>query len=394
MHNNCTTCYSATPICASPSTTIPKYNQPLPTKHPKFCTTHCSPKVDAPSLSLWAVSQHSTLPANLHRTDLGTGGCLSMWFHTNKLISAATSRLSNLLQPVISSAFYNTLAPCFNPENADANTNNSGICKAWEGDFSLGLAFTHSSHLSDLPMACHLISNPSSLMLLLSEALLAIIATIYPTHIYIQNSGLVPSSTSLPLANNLPTILYPNSRCTSLVLHPPSYGWLEHSANLDLACAPSDCLDVALVPLLCRACQFILPADNLTDIEQVQQCIDPGGSNFKDPRRCKWGIACDLGLVHPGPCDAELTTDNSTYQHPCTPSPSHSLSSLLLAPLLPFLSIAVQVPACLTSSCCWCHKHLADATRACYLAICQASAMHVEFNILPPTLTWVHTLVG
>ena len=67
---------------------------------------------------------------------------------------------------------------------------------------------------------------------------------------------------------------------------------------------------------------------------------------------CKWGIACDLGAVHSGPRDTDLTADNSTRQRPCTPSPPRPSSSPLLAPLLPFSSIAVQVPARLTSSCC------------------------------------------
>jgi len=87
-----------------------------------------------------------------------------------------------------------------------------------------------------------------------------------------------------------------------------------------------------------------------------------------------------------------ITTNNLTRQlaTSCIPSPPHSLPLLSLSL---FLSTAVQVPTRLTSSCCRCHKHLADATRACHLAICQASAMHVKLDILLPALTQVHILL-
>ena len=90
--------------------------------------------------------------------------------------------------------------------------------------------------------------------------------------------------------------------------------------------------------------------------------------------------------------DQHITANNSTHQltTSCTPSPSHSLPLLSLSP---FLSTTIQVPARLTSSRCRCHEHLADATRACHLAICQASAMHVKLDISPPALTQVCTLL-
>ena len=90
--------------------------------------------------------------------------------------------------------------------------------------------------------------------------------------------------------------------------------------------------------------------------------------------------------------DRRITANNSTCQlaTSCTPSPPRSLP---LPSLSPFSSTAVQVPACLTSSRCRFHEHLADATRARHLAICQASATHVELDISPPALTWVRTLL-
>jgi len=90
--------------------------------------------------------------------------------------------------------------------------------------------------------------------------------------------------------------------------------------------------------------------------------------------------------------DWHITANNSTRQlaTSCTPSPPHSLP---LLSLLPFSSTAIQVPTHLTSSCCRCHEHLADATRACHLAICQASAMHIKLDISPPALTQVCTLL-
>jgi len=42
---------------------------------------------------------------------------------------------------------------------------------------------------------------------------------------------------------------------------------------------------------------FASPADNFDDKEH-QQCVDPGGSNFKPPRRCKACTRIGLGMAH------------------------------------------------------------------------------------------------
>lgn len=95
-----------------------------------------------------------------------------------------------------------------------------------------------------------------------------------------------------------------------------------------------------------------------------------------------------LGSVHSGCCHATNSSTRQRVNHRyCTtdvassppPRSSYSPSPSSLSPL----STAVQVPARLTSSRCRPHTHLADATRACHLASCQASATHVKLDISP-----------
>jgi len=110
---------------ATHSITVPKYTQPLPTKHPESLIFRSSPEVLAPPLNAGMgdnfLTQHIQPLRDRHPS---TRPC------TNDLAPSAIPRLSSLLHLFLSSAFHCTSGPCFDSENADADINNSSLSKA------------------------------------------------------------------------------------------------------------------------------------------------------------------------------------------------------------------------------------------------------------------------
>jgi len=121
----------------------------------------------------------------------------------------------------------------------------------------------------------------------------AIATNIDPAPNDMLDSSPVTSSASLPSANNPPTILYLNLKPNMSTPRLPSSGRLEHSDDFDLAChTPPDRSIDALTPFHGRSYCVIPLADSLSN---DKHCVNPGGSKFKPPGRCKDGEHADPG---------------------------------------------------------------------------------------------------
>jgi len=303
-------------VPATHSATVPKYTQPLPTKHPESLVFRSSPEVFTPPPNAGMgndfLTQHIQ-PLRNRRPSVRP--C------TDDLVPSATPHLSNLLHPFIPSAFHRTSGPRFDSENADADINNSSLSKARQGDFSLGSPLTCLFSGTNCAVARH----PSGYPLPLASFPLEdppTVAIIDPACNHVQIPSLVSGSAHPSPVNNCHTIPFPDPSCAPLMLRPPSPGQLEHPVDFTSACAPPDCSDVALTHFASGTTHLTLPADSFGDDQRHHQ-VDPGGSKFKAPGRCKASIVCALGSAHSRPCDACVAVDDSTRQCP-TAMPSHA----------------------------------------------------------------------
>ena len=358
-------------VPATHSAAVPKYTQPLPTKHPKSLVFRSSPEVFAPPPNAGMgddfLTQHIQ-PLRDRRPSARP--C------TDDLAPSATPHLSDLLHPFLPSAFHCTPGPCFDTENANADINDSTLSKARQGDFSLGSPLTCLFSGTNCAVARH----PSGYPLPLASFLLEdppTAAIIDPARNHVQVPSLVSGSAHPSPVDNCHTIPFPDPSCAPSTLCPPSPGQLEHPVDFTLACAPPDYSDVALTHFASGTTHLTLPADSFGD-EQRHHQVDPGGSKFKAPVRCKVSIACALGSVIP---DHVTLASVSTTRHislspqrPCTPH-------LLLVPLLlrPLSDAALlpprRSPCRLTGTHCRRHSPhpplLASATRLPLLAVSQ-----------------------
>jgi len=110
---------------AIPSTAVPKFIQPLPTKHPEFCIPHRSPEVTTSPLNFSMGDDSLTQHIQPLRDR-----CPSTQPRTDDPPSTPIPCLSSLLCPFLSSAFYRVSDPCPDSENADMNGNDSSLGKA------------------------------------------------------------------------------------------------------------------------------------------------------------------------------------------------------------------------------------------------------------------------
>jgi len=322
---------------ATHSVTVPKYTQPLPTKHPLSLVSRSSPEVLTPPLNTGMGDNFLTQHIQpLHDRRPSTRPC------TDDLASSAIPRLSSLLRPFLSSAFHRTSGPCFDSENADADINDSSLGKARQGDFSLGSPLTCLFSGTNCAVARH----PSGYPLPLASFPLEdppTVAIIDPACNHMQVPSLVSGSAHPSPVDNCHTIPFPDPSCAPSTLRPPSPGQLEHLVDFTSACASPDCSDVALTHFASGTTHLTLPADSFGD-EQRHHQVDPGGSKFKAPGRCKVSIVCALGSAHSGPRDACIAVNDSTRQCPAA-TPSHTTPPPLCPPLShPSLDVSLSPP--------------------------------------------------
>jgi len=323
------------------STTIPKYTQLLPTKHPKSLVFHSSPEVFTPPPNTGMGDDFLTQHIQpLHNHLPSTQPC------TNDLVPSATPHLSDLLHPFLPSTFHHTSGPCFDTENANTDINDSSLSKAQQGNFSLGSPLTCLFSGTNCAVARHPSGYPLPLVSFLLEDP-PTVTIIDPAHNHMQVPSLVSGSAHPSPVNNCHTIPFPDPSCASLTLHPPSPGQLKHPVNFTLACAPPDRSNIALTHFASRTTHLTLPADSFSNKQHHHQ-VDPGGSKFKAPGRCKVSIMCALRSAHSRPCDTCVTVNDSTHQS-LTTVPLHATPPPHSPPPSPLIRCfdlaATQVPS-------------------------------------------------